>query len=170
MIKICGKKIGPGFPPYIVAELSANHNGNVETARKIIEAAKQSGADAIKVQTYTADTLTIDCDHEDFRIHGGLWHGRTLYDLYEEAHMPWEWHQPLFEHARELGITIFSSPFDSTAVDLLEDLNTPAYKIASFELVDLPLIKYVSSTGKPMILSTGMANVEEIQEAIVTAR
>ena len=170
MIKICGKKIGPGFPPYIVAELSANHNGNVETARKIIEAAKQSGADAIKVQTYTADTLTIDCDHEDFRIHGGLWHGRTLYDLYEEAHMPWEWHQPLFEHARELGITIFSSPFDSTAVDLLEDLNPPAYKIASFELVDLPLIKYVSSTGKPMILSTGMANVEEIQEAIVTAR
>ena len=170
MIKICGKKIGPGFPPYIVAELSANHNGNVETARKIIEAAKQSGADAIKVQTYTADTLTIDCDHEDFRIHGGLWDGRTLYDLYEEAHMPWEWHQPLFEHARELGITIFSSPFDSTAVDLLEDLNTPAYKIASFELVDLPLIKYVSSTGKPMILSTGMANVEEIQEAIVTAR
>jgi len=170
VIKICGKKIGPGFPPYIVAELSANHNGNVETARKIIEAAKQSGADAIKVQTYTADTLTIDCDHEDFRIHGGLWDGRTLYDLYEEAHMPWEWHQPLFEHARELGITIFSSPFDSTAVDLLEDLNTPAYKIASFELVDLPLIKYVSSTGKPMILSTGMANVEEIQEAIVTAR
>jgi pseudaminic acid synthase len=170
VIEICGKKIGPGYFPYIVAELSANHNGSIETARKIIEAAKQSGADAVKLQTYRPDTITIDCDREDFCIRGGLWDGRTLYDLYEEAHMPWEWHAPLFEHARKLGITIFSSPFDSTAVDLLEGLNSPAYKIASFELVDLSLIKYVAATGKPVILSTGMADAEEIQEAINAAR
>jgi pseudaminic acid synthase len=168
-ISIEARKIGINEPPYIVAELSANHNGNIETAYKIIEAAKQSGADAVKLQTYRPDTITMDCDRKDFRIHGGLWDGRTLYDLYEEAHTPWEWHAPLFEHARKLDLTIFSSPFDSTAVDLLEDLNAPAYKIASFELVDLPLIKYAASTGKPMILSTGMADVEEIQEAIDAA-
>jgi pseudaminic acid synthase len=168
-ITIEGRRIATDESPYIVAELSANHNGNIETAYKIIEAAKQSGANAIKMQTYRPDTITIDCDRKDFRIHEGLWDGRTLYDLYEEAHMPWEWHAPLFEHARKLGITIFSSPFDNTAVDLLEDLNTPAYKIASFELVDLPLIKYAASTGKPMILSTGMADIEEIQEAIDAA-
>lgn len=168
-MRIDGKEIGKDFPPFIIAELSANHNGSMERAKRIIKMAKVSGADAVKVQTYTADTLTINCDKEDFCIRGGLWGGKTLYDLYEEAHMPWSWHAPLFEYARKLGITIFSSPFDSTAVDLLEDLNAPAYKIASFELIDLPLIKYVAGTRKPMILSTGMADVEEIQEAIDVA-
>lgn len=169
-IQIAGKSIGPNYLPYIIAELSANHNGSIDTAFKIIEEAKKSGANAVKLQTYTADTITLNCDSEEFRIKGGLWDGRTLYDLYQEAHMPWEWHKPLFEYARKLGITIFSSPFDNTAVDLLEDLNAPAYKIASFEAIDLPLIKYVASTGKPMIISTGMADAEEIEEAINAAR
>ena len=169
-ISIAGRRIAADAPPYVIAEMSANHNGNIETAFKLIEAAKQSGADAVKLQTYRPDTITLNCDSEDFRIHGGLWDGRTLYELYEEAHMPWEWHAPLFAHARKHGITIFSSPFDNTAVDLLEDLNAPAYKIASFEAVDLPLIKYVASTSKPMIISTGMADAQEIQEAINAAR
>jgi pseudaminic acid synthase len=169
-ISIDGRRIGVDRPPFIVAEISANHNGNIETARKIIEMAKLSGADAVKLQTYRPDTITIDCDREDFRVNEGLWDGRTLYNLYEEAHMPWEWHAPLFEYARKLGITIFSSPFDETAVDFLEKLDAPCYKIASFELTDLPLIKYIAATGKPMILSTGMANAEEIQEAIEVAR
>jgi pseudaminic acid synthase len=169
-IEIAGRPIGPDYPPYVIAELSANHNGKLDTALHIIDAAHKAGASAVKLQTYKPDTITLNSSSEDFCIRGGVWDGRNLYELYEEAHMPWEWHQPLFEHARQLGITIFSTPFDNTAVDLLEDLNAPAYKIASFEAVDLPLIRYVARTGKPMIISTGMADAQEIQEAIDAAR
>lgn len=169
-ININGREIGLNCSPYIIAELSANHNGDIQRAFDIMYAAKKAGADALKLQTYRADTITIDHDSEDFQIHGGLWDGKNLYELYQWAQMPWEWHKPLFDKARELDITIFSSPFDFTAVDLLEDLNAPAYKIASFECIDLPLIKYVASTGKPMIISTGMADENEIGEAIQTAK
>lgn len=169
VIKIDHRSIGRGYPPYVIAELSANHNGSIRTALEVITSAKLSGADAVKIQTYRPDTITIDCDKPDFKISGGLWDNRTLYDLYEEAHLPWDWHEELFTYAKKSGITMFSSPFDQTAVDFLEDLNTPAYKIASFEIIDLPLIKYAASTKKPMILSTGMANAEEIEEAIDTA-
>ena len=169
-ISINNRKIGQGCLPYVIAEMSANHNGDINNAYKIINMAKASGSDAVKLQTYTPDTLTIDSKLPDFQLTEGLWGGQSLYELYKDAFMPWEWHQPLFDYAKKIGITIFSSPFDNTAVDLLEDLNTPAYKIASFEAVDLPLIKYVAQTGKPMIISTGMADVEEIQEAIEAAR
>jgi pseudaminic acid synthase len=169
-ITIDNRKIGQTHYPYVIAEMSANHNGNINNAYKIIDMAKASGADAVKLQTYTPDTLTIDSNLPDFQLTEGLWAGQTLYELYKGAFMPWEWHKPLFGYAKKMGITIFSSPFDNTAVDLLEDLNTPAYKIASFEAVDFPLIKYVAQTGKPMIISTGMADTQEIQEAIEAAR
>jgi len=167
---IDGRTISPEYPPYIIAEMSANHNGNIDNAYKIISAAKKAGASAVKMQTYTADTLTLNSRRPDFLIENGLWKGLSLYELYQSAYTPWEWHKPLFEFAKNEGITIFSSPFDSTAVDLLEDLNAPAYKIASFEIIDLELIKYAASTGKPLIISTGMANEEEIKEAIEVAR
>ncbi len=168
--KINDRLIGTDQPPFIVAELSANHNGSLERALKTIEEAKRCGADAIKIQTYTADTMTIDCDLPDFKVKGGLWDGYKLYDLYKWAETPYDWHEPIFSHANKIGITVFSTPFDETAVDLLEKLNTPVYKIASFEIVDLPLIRYVAGTGKPMIISTGMASEDEIDEAVTTAK
>ena len=156
---------------FIIAELSANHNGSLETAIETIRAAKRSGADAIKLQTYTADTLTIDCEKSDFIINNGsIWDGKNFYELYKESQTPWEWHYKLFEVAKEEGLVIFSSPFDKTAVDFLEELKVPAYKIASFEITDIPLIKYVASKGKPVILSTGIATLEDIELAISTIK
>jgi N-acetylneuraminate synthase len=169
-ITIDGRVLGPGHPPYVVAELSANHGGSLERALDTLKAAKAAGADAVKLQTYTPDTMTLDVDHPDFVIKGGLWDGRKLYDLYQEAQTPLDWHRALFERARSLGITIFSTPFDDTAVDFLEALDTPAYKIASFELLDHALIARAASTGKPLIISTGMASQAEISEAIEAAK
>jgi len=156
---------------FIIAELSANHGGDIEIAKKTIEAAKEAGADAVKLQTYTADTLTLDSDQEDFIIKGGtLWDDKRLYDLYKEAYLPWEWHETLFSYAREIGIDIFSSPFDKSAVDFLEQFNPSAYKIASFEITDYELIRYVASRGRPMIISTGIATIGEIQDAVDICR
>ena len=167
---INNRLIGNNYPPYLIAELSANHNGSIDKAKLSIKKAKECGADTIKIQTYEADTMTINCSKEDFIIKSGLWKGYKLYDLYDEAHTPFEWHRELFEYAKKIGITIFSSPFDETAVDLLEELNTPAYKIASFELTDIPLISYVAKQGKPILMSTGMASEIEIGEALEAAR
>lgn len=163
------RPIGVGHAPYVIAELSGNHNGQIERALKLIELAKQAGADAVKFQTYTADTITLDHAGPGFAIEGGLWDGRKLYELYQEAHTPWDWHPILFEHARKVGITCFSSPFDPTAVDFLESLGSPAYKIASFEIVDTPLVRYAAETGKPLIISTGMAETGEIDDAVAAA-
>ena len=169
-ITIDKTKIGESYPPYVIAEMSANHNGNIDDAFKIIEKAKKSGANAVKIQTYKPSTITIKSELPDFLIKDGLWKGKSLYELYESAHTPWSWHKELFEYANKIGITMLSSPFDASAIDLLEDLNTPAYKIASFEIIDLPLVRYAASTKKPMIISTGMADAKEIDEVIETAR
>ena len=169
-LKIKGRKIGPNYPPYLIAEMSANHNGSIDRALETMRVASECGADAIKIQTYTADTMTIDSDNEEFLIKGGLWDGFKLYDLYKWAETPYEWHEKLFKYAESLGLTIFSSPFDETAVDFLENLNAPAYKIASFENNHLPLIHKAAATGKPIIISTGMANLSELELAVKTAR
>ena len=168
-IDIAGRQIGPGQPPLIIAELSGNHNGDLNRALRLIDACARAGADAVKLQTYTPDTITIDHDGPGFRLESGLWAGRTLYDLYGEAFTPYEWHEALFDHARAQGLIILSSPFDETAVSLLEGLDAPAFKIASFEVVDLPLIARASRSGRPLIISTGMTSLQEIREAVDTA-
>ena len=163
--------MGPGRPVFVIAELSANHHQSLSIATEMIHAAKQSGADAVKLQTYTPDTMTIDCDNEHFRLGKGTpWEGHTFYELYAEAYTPWEWFPSLYQVANRLGMELFSTPFDETAVEFLEDLGVPAYKVASFELVDIPLIAKVAATGKPIILSTGMATAEEISNAVNVAR
>lgn len=165
--KIGDREIGQGHPAYIIAEMSANHNQDLQHAIDIVHAMKESGADAIKLQTYTADTLTLDCDREEFKVKKGtLWEGRKLYDLYQEAYTPWEWQAQLFELANQLGMDCFSTPFDNTSVDFLEELNPPAYKVASFEMTDVPLVEYIASKGRPIIMSTGMATMEEIQRSV----
>ena len=164
------REISDRYPPYVIAEISANHNGSLERAKHTIKAAKDTGASAVKIQSYTPDTMTLDVKLDDFMISEGLWRGRSLYDLYTEAHTPFEWHEELFTCAKSIGITLFSSPFDETSVDLLQSLDAPAYKIASFEIVDLPLISYIAKAGKPMLISTGMATFEEIGQALEAAR
>jgi len=163
---INSRKISDEYPPYIIAEISANHNGSIVRAKETILAARNAEVDAVKIQTYTPDTMTIDVNEPDFLINNGLWKGRSLYDLYSEAYTPFEWHKELFSYAQEIGVTLFSSPFDETAVDLLDSLDAPGFKVASFEVVDLPLIKYIAQKKKPILMSTGMASCEEIGEAI----
>jgi len=172
MITINNRKIGPDQPPFIIAEMSGNHNQSLERALEIIEAVAKTGAHALKIQTYTPDTMTLDIDEREFHISDpkSLWAGNSLYKLYGEAYTPWEWHKPIFDRARELGIIAFSTPFDDTAVDFLESLDVPCYKIASFENTDLPLIRRVADTGKPLIISTGMASIAEIDDAVQAAR
>ncbi len=172
MITISNRKIGAGHPPFIIAEMSGNHNQSLDRALEIVEAAAKTGAHALKIQTYTADTMTLDLDEREFHISdpSSLWTGTSLYKLYGQAYTPWEWHQQIFERARELGLIIFSTPFDGTAIDLLESLEVPCYKIASFENTDLPLIRRVAATGKPMIISTGMASVAELDDTVRAAR
>jgi pseudaminic acid synthase len=162
--------IGPGYPPYVIAEMSGNHNGSLERAKELVRVAKRAGADAVKLQTYTADTITIQSERPEFIVQEGMWKGRQLYELYQEAHTPWAWHKELFELGAEIGIAVFSSPFDPTAVALLEELNAPAFKIASAEIVDWGLMELVASKGKPVIVSTGMANDQEISEAVEVLR
>lgn len=169
-MKIGNYKIEKDGSVFIIAELSANHNGSIEVALETIKAAKRAGADCIKLQTYTADTITIDCDKEDFLIKGTIWEGKNLYQLYKEAYTPWEWHEELMRVAKEVGLICFSSPFDKTAVDFLENLKVPAYKIASFEITDIPLIEYVASKGKPVIISTGIAEIDDIELALEACR
>jgi len=171
VIRIGARSIGAGHPVYVIAELSANHNQSFDEAVKLVRAAKDIGADAVKLQTYTADTLTIRCDRPEFRIAGGtLWDGKTLHDLYGEAYTPWEWQPRLKKVADAIGIDLFSTPFDASAVDFLEAMNVPAYKVASFEMIDLPLIDRIARTGKPIVMSTGMATLEEIDEAVAVVR
>jgi len=171
-IRIGDREVGPGAAPFIIAEMSGNHDGELQRALDIVKMAAQAGAHAVKLQTYTADTITIDADTPSFHLSSGhaLWAGRRLYDLYQEAHTPWEWHQPVFDLARDLGMLAFSSPFDPTAVQFLESLDVPCYKIASSEIVDLPLIRLAAATGKPIIISTGMASIAEIDAAVAAAR
>lgn len=171
-IRIAGKTIGHGHAPFVIAEMSGNHNQSLERALQIVEAAAKTGAHALKIQTYTPDTMTLDLDEREFHIADSksLWAGSSLYKLYGEAHTPWEWHKPIFDRARELGIVAFSTPFDDTAVDFLESLDAPCYKIASFENTDLPLIRCVAATGKPLIISTGMASIAELDDTVRAAR
>lgn len=170
MVQIGSRKIGTGYPAYIIAEMSGNHAGSIENAKKIIRAAKEAGADCVKIQTYTPDTITIDCDNEYFQITDGTWEGENLYQLYGKAYTPWEWQKELLEEAKKVGIDFFSTPFDNSSADFLEDIGVGFYKIASFEIVDLPLIRYVASKGKPMIMSTGMSTLGDIEAAVNTAR
>ena len=169
-IHIAGRPIGPDHPPYVIAEMSGNHNGDIGRALALIDAAHAAGADAVKLQTYTADTITLDHDGPGFTVEGGLWHGRKLHELYQEAHTPWDWHPRLFDRARERGITALSSPFDPTAVAFLQSLDAPAYKVASFEIVDTPLVALMAQTGKPLIISTGLASPSDIADAVAAAR
>lgn len=172
MIEIGGRKIGAGYPPFVIAEMSGNHNQSLERALEIVEVAAKAGAHGLKIQTYMPDTMTIDLNQREFSISdpNSLWAGTSLYQLYGEAYTPWEWHKPIFDRARELGLVAFSTPFDDTAVDFLESLDVPCYKIASFENTDLPLIRRVAATGKPLIISTGMASVAELDETVRAAR